>query len=69
LIYWQDFSSKLEIKKVMRGAEQQEKGTNAQGKDDAGKKLTKNNNKIIFIYPSAMAHTVIIAKDMDTVFC
>ncbi len=53
----------------MRGAEQQEKGTNAQGKDDAGKKLTKNNNKIIFIYPSAMAHTVIIAKDMDTVFC
>ncbi len=33
LICWQDFSSKLEIKKVMRGAELQ--GTSAQGKDDA----------------------------------
>ncbi len=46
------------------GAENQ--GTSAQGKDDAGNKLTKNKNKIIFIYPPSI---VIIAKDMDTVFC
>jgi hypothetical protein len=43
LICWQDFSSKPEIKKVKRGAEKQ--GTSAQGKDDAGNKLTKKKKE------------------------